>query len=241
MQSAHEDEVHEDLTENKAVVLLSGGIDSSVLLAYVIKKKKLAPLPIVFDYGQRHSVEIESAKKVAFSLGCENLKLFRIDLASIKGSSLTDPSIDVPENDGDDIGKILPVTYVPARNLIFLSISTAWAEVSGADSVFYGANAIDYSGYPDCRPEFTTSFEKTANLGTGYYFKENKLKIRAPFSDMRKHEIILLGEELRVDFSLTHSCYDPAVNGTACGKCDSCKIRKKAFIEARVKDPTRYA
>ncbi|MBN1150702.1 7-cyano-7-deazaguanine synthase QueC [candidate division WOR-3 bacterium] len=223
----------------KAVVLLSGGLDSSVLLAFVIKKEKMLALPMVFDYGQRHRIEIESAKKVARSQGCEPVKIFSIDLSSLKGSSLTDLSLEVPDN--KEIGSKLPNTYVPARNLIFLSISSAWAEVSGAEAVYYGANAIDYSGYPDCRPEFTECFQKTVNLGTGYFFKDAKLSIKAPFSKMRKHEIIKLGSELGVDFSLTHSCYNPTKEGKACGKCDSCKIRRDAFIKAGIKDTTKYA
>ncbi len=228
------------MTEKKAVVLLSGGLDSSVLLAFVLKEKKMKALPIVFDYGQRHSIEIEAAKKVSESLGCGDVKLFNIDLSGFKGSSLTDTTLDVPENDLGKIGKKLPNTYVPARNLIFLSVASAWAEVSGAFYVFYGANSLDYSGYPDCRPEFVESLEKTVNLGTGYFFRDSKLKISAPFLFMKKSEIVSLGTKLGVDFSLTHSCYNPK-EGRACGKCDSCKIRREAFRNAEVHDPTFYA
>ncbi|MBN1619734.1 7-cyano-7-deazaguanine synthase QueC [candidate division WOR-3 bacterium] len=229
------------MTEKKAVVLLSGGLDSSVLLAYVLKEKKMKTLPIVFDYGQRHLIEIEAAKKVSESLGCGEVKEFKIALSDFKGSSLTDKNLNVPENDFGKIGDNLPNTYVPARNLVFLSVASAWAEASEAFYVFYGANSLDYSGYPDCRPEFVESFEKTVNLGTGFFFRDSKLKISAPFLYMKKSEIVSLGKELGVDFSLTHSCYNPGAEGKACGKCDSCKIRREAFRSAGVFDPTPYA
>lgn len=205
----------------KSIVLLSGGIDSTTTLA--IAKKQFEPIAVTFDYGQRHIIEIESAKKIAEIMRVEH-KIIKIDLRAIGGSALTD-NIDVPKN---RIETNIPVTYVPARNIIFLSYAVALAEVVGARDIFIGATAVDYSGYPDCRPEFISSFERMANLGT----KAANFKIHAPVINMTKIQIIKAGIILGIDYSLTHSCYDPKSNGAACGECDSCLIRQKALKEA---------
>ncbi|MBK5093511.1 MAG: 7-cyano-7-deazaguanine synthase QueC [Actinobacteria bacterium] len=224
----------------KAVVLLSGGIDSTTTLAVALKEG-FECYALSFDYGQRHVRELEAAREMAEKFGAAEHLVIQIDLARIGGSALTD-DIPVPKGRSDgDIGAGIPVTYVPARNTIFLSIALAWAEVIGAGEIFIGANTLDYSGYPDCRPEFLEAFEKMASLATRCGVEGEGVKIRAPLIEFSKTEIIKFGCDLGVDFSLTHSCYDPTDDGLACGKCDSCIIRKKGFAGAGIEDPARYA
>jgi 7-cyano-7-deazaguanine synthase len=223
----------------KAVVLLSGGIDSAATLAVALKEG-FETYALSFDYGQRHALELEAARTVADKLGAKEHLVIQLDLRRIGGSALTD-DIPVPKGrSGDEIGAGIPVTYVPARNTIFLSFALAWAEVVGAGEIFIGANTHDYSGYPDCRPEFLEAFEKMANLATRCGLEGKGVKIRAPLIEFSKSEIIKLGHDLGVDFSLTHSCYDPTYEGLACGECDSCIIRKKGFAQAGIEDTTRY-
>jgi len=225
---------------DKAVVLLSGGLDSTTVLA-IAKSQGFRTFAISFNYSQRHSVEIDSAKRIANALTVEQHLILNIDLGAIGGSALTD-RIPVPKDRGvQEISSGIPVTYVPARNTIFLSYAVAWAEVLGAEDIFIGVNALDYSGYPDCRPEYITAFEKMANLATkaGVEGKLN-LKINAPLITMSKAEIIRTGLKFGVDYSLTHSCYDPTEEGIACGRCDSCLLRLKGFAEAGASDPLRY-
>lgn len=223
----------------KAVVLLSGGLDSTTVLA-IAKSRGFRTFAISFNYSQRHSVEIESAKRIANALTVEQHLILNIDLGAIGGSALTD-RIPVPKDRGaQEISSGIPVTYVPARNTIFLSYAVAWAEVLGAEDIFIGVNALDYSGYPDCRPEYITAFEKMANLATKAGIEGMQLKIHAPLITMSKAEIIRTGLKLGVDYSLTHSCYDPTEQGIACGRCDSCLLRLKGFAEAGASDPLRY-
>lgn len=219
---------------------MSGGIDSTTTLAVALKEG-FECYALSFDYGQRHVRELEAAREMAEKFGAAEHLVIQIDLARIGGSALTD-DIPVPKGRSDgDIGAGIPVTYVPARNTIFLSIALAWAEVIGAGEIFIGANTLDYSGYPDCRPEFLEAFEKMASLATRCGVEGEGVKIRAPLIEFSKTEIIKLGCDLGVDFSLTHSCYDPTDDGLACGKCDSCIIRKKGFAGAGIEDPARYA
>jgi len=224
----------------EAVVLLSGGIDSTTTLA-IAKDSGYEVYAISFRYGQRHHFEIEAAKKIAIAMGVNRHLIMDIDLASFGGSALTD-DIPIPKRDEvEDIGKEIPVTYVPARNIVFLSLALGWAEVMGVSEIFIGVNVIDYSGYPDCRSEFIAAFEKAANLGTKSGAEGRKIKIHTPLISLTKSEIIKRGLELGVDYSLTHSCYDPDEEGRACGNCDSCLLRKKGFEEAGVEDPTAYS
>ncbi len=219
----------------KAVVLLSGGLDSSTVLAMAIDMGYDA-YALSFDYGQRHSRELESAKKIAEHYHVP-LKVLKIDLRQIGGSALTD-DIEVPERDVNGIENEIPITYVPARNTILLSYALGYAEVIDADAIFYGANAIDYSGYPDCRPEYVEAFEKCANLGTKRGVEGNKIRIIAPIIHMSKAEIVKNGMELGVPYELTWSCYRGGKK--ACGKCDSCQLRLKGFMEAGYEDPIEY-
>ena len=224
----------------KAVVLSSGGIDSTTAMA-VAKDEGYEIYSLSFFYGQRHAFELEAAQKVAEAVGVAKHLVINIDLKRIGGSSLTD-DIDVPKDrtETEMIQKI-PVTYVPARNTIFLSFALAWAEVLKSSDIFIGVNAIDYSGYPDCRPEYIEAFERMANLATkGGVEGDLKIRIRTPLIRMTKGQIIQKGIELGVDYALTHSCYDPSSKGLACGRCDSCFLRKKGFKEAGVSDPTKY-
>lgn len=225
----------------KAVVLLSGGLDSTTALA-VAKNEGYAVYALSFRYGQRHLVELESAARVARALEAKEHLIVDCDLRSIGGSALTD-RIEVPKQRSEqEIGSGIPVTYVPARNTIFLSFALAWAEVIGAEDIFIGINAIDYSGYPDCGPEYIEAFEQMANLATKAGVEgRQKLHIHTPLVSLTKAEIIKTGLSLGVDYSLTHSCYDPAANGLSCGKCDSCLLRLKGFAEAGARDPLRYA
>jgi len=219
----------------RAVVLLSGGLDSSTVLAIALEMGYEVHA-LSFDYGQRHSRELESAKKIAKYFNVPH-KIIKIDLRQIGGSALTD-NIDVPERNVDEIEKEIPITYVPARNTILLSLALGYAEVIDADAIFYGANAIDYSGYPDCRPEYVEAFERVANLGTKRGVEGKHIKIIAPIIHMTKAEIIKKGMELGVPYELTWSCYKGGKR--ACGKCDSCLLRLKGFMEAGYEDPLEY-
>ncbi len=225
----------------KAVILLSGGLDSTTALA-VARSQGYGLYAISFRYGQRHELELESARSIARALGVDKHLIVDFDLRAIGGSALTD-QIEVPKKRGaDQIASGIPVTYVPARNTIFLSFALAWAEVLGAEDIFIGVNALDYSGYPDCRPEYVRAFENMARLATKASVEGRmRLKIHTPLIEMSKAEIIRTGLDLGVDYSLTHSCYDPGVEGFACGTCDSCLLRLKGFAEAGARDPLRYA
>ena len=220
---------------DKAVVLVSGGLDSSTVLALALQQGYRC-YTLSFDYGQRHRSELEAAKRVSELMKVEEHKIVRLDLGTIGGSALTDTTIDVPEQETAGI----PVTYVPARNTVFLSIALGWAEVLEADTIFLGVNAVDYSGYPDCRPEYIFSFEAMANLATRAGVEGNKLSLQAPLIDMTKGEIISAGASLGVDYSQTVSCYQASIEGLACGKCDSCRLRIEGFNQAGISDPTRY-
>jgi len=220
---------------DKAVVLVSGGLDSSTVLALALQQGYRC-YTLSFDYGQRHRSELEAAKRVSEFMKVEEHKIVRLDLGTIGGSALTDTTIDVPEQ--KTVG--IPVTYVPARNTVFLSIALGWAEVLEADTIFLGVNAVDYSGYPDCRPEYISSFEAMANVATRAGVEGNKLSIQAPLIDMTKSEIISAGTSLGVDYSQTVSCYQASIEGLACGKCDSCRLRIEGFNQADISDPTRY-
>jgi 7-cyano-7-deazaguanine synthase len=229
------------LSNPKAVVLLSGGLDSATTLA-IARSEGFLCYALTFSYGQRHKQEIESAKKIAKSLGVAEHHIIEIDLSCFGGSALTNPAIKVPKNRGK-LGSIteIPPTYVPARNTIFLSYALAWAEVLNVFDIFIGVNQTDYSGYPDCRAEFIAAFEKTANLATAAAIQgKGKYRIHTPVINMTKGEIILTGTKLGVDYSLTHSCYDPDEYGRSCGHCDSCRLRLKGFAEAGLKDPIKY-
>jgi 7-cyano-7-deazaguanine synthase len=237
-------------TDHNAVVLLSGGLDSAVALACA-RRDGMEPWALSFDYGQRHQHELNAARNVAQQQGvpAERHAIVKLDLRAIGGSALT-ASIEVPKDRSHaTMGSGIPVTYVPARNLVFLSVAAGYAEVVGARDIYVGVNAIDYSGYPDCRAEFIEAFERAANLGTKAGVEAGPgggpwLRVRTPLVRMTKAEIIRTGADLGVDFGLTHSCYDPVMRGEtvlACGRCDSCQIRAKGFSEAGINDPTRYA
>ncbi|MCC5876694.1 MAG: 7-cyano-7-deazaguanine synthase QueC [Candidatus Sumerlaeia bacterium] len=224
-----------------AVVLLSGGLDSATCLA-IAHDEGFSVKALAVLYGQRHAVELDAARRVATAHEIGDLMTAHIDLRIFGGSALT-ADVEVPKHEAvEEIGADIPVTYVPARNTIFLSYALAYAEVVGARDIFIGVNALDYSGYPDCRPEFIKSFQKMANLATkaGVEDRERPLTIHTPLMQMTKAEIIRKGVALGVDYSLTHSCYDPSKDGLACGRCDSCLLRRKGFEEAGVPDPTRY-
>jgi 7-cyano-7-deazaguanine synthase len=227
-------------SDRKAVVLSSGGIDSTTAMA-IAKHEGFKIYSLSFFYGQRHAFELEAAKKVANAIGVTEHLVINIDLKQIGGSSLTD-DIDVPKDrDEQEMVREIPVTYVPARNTIFLSFALAWAEVLKSSDIFIGVNAIDYSGYPDCRPEYIDAFERMANLATKAGVEgTTKIRIRTPLIRLSKAKIIQKGIDLGVDFALTHSCYDPSSRGLACGGCDSCLLRKKGFKEAGASDPTQY-
>jgi 7-cyano-7-deazaguanine synthase len=222
-----------------AVVLLSGGIDSTTTLAMAIAEDYDA-YALSFDYGQRHQIETEAARRIAESLGAKEHRVAKIDLRVFGGSALTD-DLDVPKQRSEkEIANGIPLTYVPARNTIFLSYALAWVEVIPASDIFLGVNAIDYSGYPDCRPEFIEAFESLANLATKAGIEGRRFQIHTPLIKLSKAEIIRKAVELGVDLSLTHSCYEPSPEGLACGECDSCLLRLKGFREAGIKDPIRY-
>lgn len=224
------------MSKKKAVVLLSGGLDSATVLA-MARAEGYECYALGFDYGQRHSAELQAAQRVAADLGACEHKVIKLDLRAIGGSALTDDSIDVPEEDTGGI----PVTYVPARNTVFLSIALGWAEVLGAQDIFVGVNAVDYSGYPDCRPEYLAAFEHMANLATRAGVEGHRLTVHAPLMRMSKADIVRRGTELGVDYSLTVSCYQARPDGAACGRCDSCRLRAAGFAEAELADPTVYA
>jgi len=224
----------------RAVVLLSGGIDSTTTLAIAIAEGYKV-YALSFDYGQRHRIEVEAARRIADSLDAKEHRVAKMDMRVFGGSALTD-DIDVPKHRSEtEIAHGIPVTYVPARNTIFLAYALAWAEVIPAHDIFLGVNAIDYSGYPDCRPEFIEAFENLANLGTKAGVEGRRFQIHTPLIKFSKAEIIRKAVELGVDLSLTHSCYDPTPEGFACGECDSCLLRLKGFREAGMKDLSRYA
>ena len=220
--------------KKKCIVLLSGGLDSATVLK--IAQKDFEVVALAFDYGQRHKFELSAAKRIA-KKNSIILNEIKIDLAQFGNSALTD-DISVPKN--QDIGKEIPITYVPVRNTIFLSYALAFAEVNEIFDIFIGVNALDYSGYPDCRPEFITAFEKMANEGTRFAQGENKIQIHTPLIDLTKAQIITKGIQLRVDYSMTHSCYDPSESGLSCGQCDACILRKAGFEAANITDPTSY-
>ncbi|NMO15259.1 7-cyano-7-deazaguanine synthase QueC [Pyxidicoccus fallax] len=223
----------------RAVVLISGGLDSTTCLA-MAKAKGFEPVCLAVAYGQRHAVELEQARKVASAMGVKDFRIVSIDLRQVGGSALT-ADIEVPKDrPADEMSHGVPVTYVPARNALFLSLALGLAEVVGATDIYIGVNAVDYSGYPDCRPEFIRSFEAMANLATKAGVEGARFTVHAPLSGLTKADIIREGVKLGVDYGLTHSCYDPDPQGRACGRCDSCLLRKKGFEEAGVPDPTRY-
>ncbi len=220
----------------KAVVLLSGGLDSATVLA-MARKDHFQCIALSFDYGQRHRIELTAAKRVADAGGAVEHRILTLPIGELGGSALTDVTIDVPAaSESEDI----PVTYVPARNTIFLSMALGLAEVTSARDIYIGANAVDYSGYPDCRPEFIDAFERLANLATREGVEGDGFRIRAPLINMSKAEIISAGIALGVDYSLTVSCYNPSTEGLACGICDSCRLRANGFQRAGVPDPTSY-
>jgi 7-cyano-7-deazaguanine synthase len=222
-----------------AIVLLSGGLDSTTTLA-IARNQGFECYALSFDYGQRHKVELAAAARVAKSLGVKEHRVTRIDADTFRGSALTD-EIAVPKSRSEQEMTDIPVTYVPARNLLFLSYALAWAETIGAGHIYLGVNALDYSGYPDCRPEFIAVFETLASIGTKAGVEGRRFIVHAPLIKMTKAEIVQKAIELKVDLSLTHSCYDPAPDGRACGLCDSCQLRRKGFSEAGVTDPILYA
>jgi 7-cyano-7-deazaguanine synthase len=221
--------------QKKAVILLSGGLDSATVVA-MAKVQGYACYTMSFDYGQRHRAELDAAARVARDLGAVQHKVIGLDLDGMGGSALTDTSIDVPET----LGEGIPVTYVPARNTVFLSLALGWAEVLEARDIFIGVNAVDYSGYPDCRPEFIEAFERLANLATKAGVEGNGFTLQAPLQNMSKADIVKAGVALGVDYGLTVSCYQANDKGEACGKCDSCRLRAEGFAKAGVSDPTRY-
>jgi len=221
--------------DKKAVILLSGGLDSATTLA-LAKSQGYECHAISFDYGQRHRCELMAANVIAQSMGAVQHKTVKLGLGEIGGSALTDKDIEVPEQSTEGI----PVTYVPARNTVFLAIALGWAEVLEAQNIFIGVNAVDYSGYPDCRAEFIAAFEKTANLATRAGVEGKPFKIHTPLIDLSKAEIIQQGTRLGVDYAKTISCYNPDKDGRACGLCDSCRLRAAGFIDAGLSDPTRY-
>ena len=222
-------------TERRAVVLLSGGVDSATTLA-IARERGFASYALSFDYGQRHRLELAAAGRVARSLGAVEHRQVKLDLGWVGGSALTDPSIAMPVAASSGI----PVTYVPARNTVFLAFALGWAEALGARDLFFGANAVDYSGYPDCRPAFVEAFQRLANVATKAGVEGDNFELHAPLIAMTKAEIIRTGTRLGVDYTLTLSCYQPGAQGEACGRCDSCRLRAQGFAAAGVADPTHY-
>ena len=227
------------MTEASAIVLFSGGLDSTTCLA-IAASEGFTPIALSFRYGQRHTVELDCAARLAATLGVEHI-IADIDLAAFGGSALVDRSIEVPKHDAlEDPAAEVPITYVPARNTIFLSIAMALAEVRGADDIYIGVNAVDYSGYPDCRPEFIEAFAAMAATATRRGIEGSPLRIRTPLIALSKGEIVRRGLELGVDYAETSTCYDPGSDGGACGSCEACLLRARGFAEAGVADPTRY-
>ncbi len=222
-------------SEKRAVVLLSGGLDSATALAMAMEQGYSCHV-LSFDYGQRSVTELNAARAIAAQAGVSEHRVLRLHLEDFGGSALTDTSIDVPEDQAEGV----PVTYVPARNTVFLSLALGWAEVLGADAIFIGVNAVDYSGYPDCRPEFIEAFERMANLATRRGINGDPVHIETPLMHLTKADIIRRGTALGIDYALTVSCYQADMEGRACGRCDSCRLRAKGFEDAGVVDPTRY-
>ena len=228
------------LGERRAVVLLSGGLDSTTVAA-MAREQGFTVYALSFDYGQNHKIELESAQRVAAKLGVQRHAIVKVDLRSIGGSALTSEQPVPKHRTAEEIGHGVPVTYVPARNTVFLSLALAWAETLGATDIFLGVNALDYSGYPDCRPEFIRAFETLANLGTKMGTEEGKrITIHTPLIAMTKKQIVEAGLRLGLDYAMTTSCYDPDERGEACGACDACLLRLKGFSEAGVADPAVY-
>lgn len=227
--------------QKKAVLLLSGGLDSTTTLA-IAKAQGFEVYAMSFAYGQRHQHELEQAKKIATHFGVKEHRIIPIDAGGFQGSALTEQGIVVPKDrSADDLAHGIPITYVPARNTVFLSLALAWAEVLKAYDIFIGVNALDYSGYPDCRPEFIRAFENMANIATAYGVEGNqRITIHTPLIDLSKAQIIKKGIELGVDYALTISCYDPSIDGKACGHCDACQLRLKGFRENGINDPVMY-
>jgi 7-cyano-7-deazaguanine synthase len=227
------------MTKRKAVVLLSGGLDSTTCLA-LCQREGFEPVCLSIAYGQRHAVELEQAKAIAAKMGVVDHRVVTVDLRAIGGSALTD-AIAVPKHQHvEEVKPGIPITYVPARNTVFLSLALGLAEVIQSTDIYIGVNAVDYSGYPDCRPEFIRAFESLARLATKAGVEGAPLIVHAPLSGLTKAQIIRAGIAAGVDYAMTHSCYDPPLQGLACGRCDSCLLRKKGFLEAQVPDPTRY-
>ena len=220
----------------RAIVLLSGGLDSATCLA-IARHQGFECFCLSLDYGQRHHAELDAAKRVATALGAREHRVMKLDLAAFGGSALTDKNIEIPT---DGVGEGIPLTYVPARNTIMLSLALAWAEVLGSTDIFVGVNAVDYSGYPDCRPEFVAAFERLANLATKAGVEGQQTTIHAPLIDLTKAEIVGKGNTLGVDYSITVSCYQADEHGRACGVCDSCRLRRDGFTAAGIVDPTLY-
>ena len=225
------------MSQSRAIILLSGGLDSATVLA-MAKARGLDCHTVGFDYGQKHRSELNAAQRIADALGDHPHKVIRLDLGSIGGSALTSDDIDVPITGVADDG--IPVTYVPARNTVFLSIALGYGEVIGARHLFIGANAVDYSGYPDCRPAFIEQFERLANVATAAVDGGERWVIEAPLMTMSKSDIVTTGNALGVDYSMTVSCYQADEEGAACGACDACRLRRKGFLDAGLKDPTKY-
>ncbi len=222
----------------KSLILLSGGLDSATVLAIAIDQG-FSPVAMSFDYGQRHRIELSNSKKICKKYDIPHI-VMKIPLNQIGGSALTDSTISVPDTPRNEIGNAIPITYVPARNTIFLAIAAGYCEVNNIHDIFIGTNAVDYSGYPDCRPEFIRAMEKAITLGTRYADSEKKFTIHAPLAQLSKAEIILKGTELGVDYSITSTCYNPDRSGNPCGRCDSCKLRLKGFRDAGLSDPLQY-
>jgi 7-cyano-7-deazaguanine synthase len=220
----------------RAIVLLSGGLDSATVLA-IARSQNYQCYALSVDYGQRHRAELQAAQRIAAALNAHEHRTMRVDLAGIGGSALTDATMAIPEA----LAPGIPVTYVPARNTLFLSLALGWAEVIGASDIFVGVNAVDYSGYPDCRPAFIKAFEQLAQVATKAGVEGGRLQIHAPLMQMSKADIIRAGAELGVDFGATVSCYQATADGRACGKCDSCRLRAAGFAAASIQDPTAYA
>jgi 7-cyano-7-deazaguanine synthase len=223
------------MQQSKAIILVSGGLDSATTLA-IARQAGYRCYALSFDYGQRHVCELEAAQRVASTLGAVEHRRFTLDLAQFGGSALTDKKMDVPQSKSDGI----PVTYVPARNTVFLSIALAWAEVIGASDIFIGINAVDYSGYPDCRPEYIQAYQRMANLATRAGVQGRTIQIHSPLIHLSKALIIQRGSELGVDYGITVSCYQPDTAGRACGQCEACQLRRDGFQQAGISDPTTY-
>lgn len=228
------------MNKEKAVVLLSGGLDSTTVLA-IAQNQGFSTYALSFDYGQNHKIELQAAERVARVLGADQHRVARVDLRSFGGSALTSSEPVPKHRSSEAIGEGIPSTYVPARNTVFLAMALAWAESLGATDIFIGVNALDYSGYPDCRPEFIEAFETMANLGTKIGSEGRRIRIHTPLIALNKRQIVETGLSLGIDYAMTFTCYDPSEDGLACGACDACQLRLKGFNEAGQTDPVRYA